>query len=93
MWQVEVIYLDGSAKKYDISAASKAAFESNFQCGFVRRIADEQRESDLYWIAHFLAKAKGETPLDFDKWLETIEDVNFDANAKNGLTGTASSTK
>jgi hypothetical protein len=55
--------------------------------------AEEQRESDLYWVAHFLAKAKGETPLDFDKWLETIEDVNFDANAKNGLTVTESSTK
>ena len=53
MWQVEVIYLDGSAKKYDISAASKAAFESNFQCGFVKRIAEEQRESDLSWVAHF----------------------------------------
>ena len=93
MWQVEVIYLDGAAKKYDISAASKAAFESNFQCGFVRRIADEQRESDLYWIAHYLAKAKSDTALEFDKWLETIEDVNFDANAKNGSTVTGNSTK
>ena len=93
MWQVEVIYLDGSAKKYDISAASKAAFESHFQCGFIRRIADEQRESDLYWIAHYLAKAKSDTALEFDKWLETIEDVNFDANAKNGSTVTGNSTK
>ena len=92
MWQVEVIYLDGVAKKYDISAASKAAFESNFQCGFVRRIADEQRESDLYWIAHYLAKAKSDTALEFDKWLEIIEDVNFDANAKNGSTVTEKST-
>jgi hypothetical protein len=82
---IRVTKKDNKEVDYELTPAAKVAFESNFKTGWRKRLIDEQRESDLWWFAHYLMTAKGETnkPLD-DEFLNSYKDVDFVIDAKNG---------
>ena len=83
--QIKVVKKDGKEALYDLTPYAKVAFESHFKMGWRKRLLDEQRDSDLWWFAHYLITAKGETtlPLD-DAFLDQYKDVEFVLDLKNG---------
>jgi len=82
---IRVTKKDNKEVDYELTPAAKVAFESHFKVGWRKRLIDEQRESDLWWFAHYLMTAKGEisVPLD-DAFLNSYKDVDFVVDPKNG---------
>jgi hypothetical protein len=82
---IKVTKKDGKEVSYELTPAAKVAFESYFKIGWRKRLIDEQRDSDLWWFAHYLMKAKGETTGELDNdFLNQYKDVEFLIDSKNG---------
>ncbi len=82
---IKVTKKDGKEVSYELTPAAKVAFESHFKTGWRKRLIEDQRDSDLWWFAHYLITAKGETTgaLD-DDFLNQYKDVEFLIDSKNG---------
>jgi len=82
---IRVTKKDGKEVNYELTPAAKVAFESHFKTGWRKRLIEEQRESDLWWFAHYLITAKGETTASLDDdFLGQYKDVDFVIDSKNG---------
>lgn len=76
-----VKYLDGSEKHVSGKAADIVAFESHFDMS-VANLEKNLKLTHLFYLAWHSEKRVGETKLDFDKWLETVDTVEA-ANPKD----------
>ncbi len=86
--KIHIVKKDDKELVYELTPSAKVAFESKHQIGWRKRILDEYRDSDLWWFAWFLQKAKGETTLDFgDEYVDQYRDVYISNDSKNGQTG------
>jgi len=56
-----------------VTPASVVAFEREFQTGLGRAFQTEQRAEHIYWLAWKATKSK----VTFDKWLDTLVDVQI----------------
>jgi len=85
--KVEITEKNGKTKEYEITTSARVAFESAHQTAWHTRIVEEQRESDLWWFAHYLSKKAGEhsLPLD-DSYLDKYDGIRLVYDEKNGLT-------
>jgi len=82
---IRVTKKDGKEVSYELTPAAKVAFESHHKTGWRKRLIEEQMDTDLWWFAHFLIKAKGETTLEMgDEFLSQYSDVEFVIDSKNG---------
>jgi len=94
MWAIKIDLKEGKSHTLDITPAARCAFESEFKTGFIKRLREEERESDIYWLAHNLMNKKGLTQLEFgDGWLDTVIECELVVDSPNGLTDTETSTK
>jgi hypothetical protein len=86
MIKLRVTKASGDVSDYDISPALEYAFEQQFKTGFHKRFRDEERQSDIYWLAWEAERRSGITVVPFgDKYLETLSKVEIlDADAPNG---------
>jgi len=69
-----VKYLDGSEKECAGKAADIVAFESKYDLS-IAALDKDLRLTHLFFMAWHVEKRTGETKLDFEKWLETVESV------------------
>ena len=67
---------DGSAVDVTASIADLVAFEDQFSRS-VARLEAELRLTDVCWLAWHSQSRRGQTPLDFHAWLETIDGVEL----------------
>jgi ribulose bisphosphate carboxylase small subunit len=86
MIKLRVTKASGDVSDFDISPALEYAFEQQFKTGFHKRFRDEERQSDIYWLAWEAERLSGITVVPFgDKYLETLSKVEIlDADAPNG---------
>jgi hypothetical protein len=86
MIKLRVTKASGDVSEHDISPALEYAFEQQFKSGFHKRFRDEERQSDIYWLAWEAERRAGITVPPFgDKYLETLSKVEIlDADAPNG---------
>ena len=86
MIKLRVTKASGDVSDFDISPALEYAFEQQFKTGFHKRFRDEERQSDIYWLAWEAERRFGITVVPFgDKYLETLSKVEIlDADAPNG---------
>jgi hypothetical protein len=86
MIKLRVTKASGDVSDFDISPALEYAFEQQFKTGFHKRFRDEERQSDIYWLAWEAERRSGITVVPFgDKNLETLSKVEIlDADAPNG---------
>lgn len=83
--KIHIVKKDDKELVYELTPSAKVAFESKHQIGWRKRILDEFRDSDLWWFAWFLQKAKGETTLEFgDEFVDQYRDVYISNDSKNG---------
>jgi hypothetical protein len=83
--RLKITTKEGKSETLDVTPAIETQFEGEFKCGFYKRLRDEERQSDLYWIAHRCLKSKGLTQLEYgDAFLETLKEVDIVTDAPNG---------
>jgi len=84
--KIKLVKKDGKELLYDLTPSAKVAFEAQHQVGWRRRIIDEQRETDLWWFAHFLQKQVGDTTIAElnTEWLNQFSDIDLVVDTKNG---------
>lgn len=69
-----VKYLDGSEKTVSGKAADVVAFEARFDLS-VANLDKNLRLTHLFFLAWHVEKRTGETKLEFEKWLDTVDSV------------------
>jgi hypothetical protein len=86
MIKLKITKASGEIAEYEISPAIEFAFEQNFKSGFHKRFRDEEKQSDVYWLAWESERRAGITvPLFGEKYLETLSKVEIlDADSPNG---------
>jgi len=86
MIRLKITKASGEIAEYEISPAIEFAFEQNFKSGFHKRFRDEEKQSDVYWLAWESERRAGITvPLFGEKYLETLSKVEIlDADSPNG---------
>lgn len=83
--QIKVTKKDGKEISYELTPSAKVAFESHFKTGWRKRLLEEQKESDLWWFAHYLQLKKGDTNLEFnDAYIDQFADIDIVFDSKNG---------
>jgi hypothetical protein len=83
--QIKITKKDGKDLFYDLTPSAKVAFESHFQTGWRKRLIEEQKESDLWWFAHYLQMKKGDTSLEFnDAYIDQFAEIDLVFDSKNG---------
>ena len=71
---LRVSYADESVAEVVASAPDLVAFEQRWDRS-VARFGDDFRLTDMCWLAWHALKRKGETALEFEPWLESIDSV------------------
>ncbi len=76
---------EGKTETLEVTPAIECAAEAEWKAGFYARLREQEKQSDLYWVAHQCMKRKGLTQLEFgDAFLETLKEVDIVADAPNG---------
>ena len=70
--KIKLTKQDGKEISYELTPSAKVAFESHFKTGWRKRLLEEQKESDLWWFAHYLQLKKGDTNLDLVKMVTLL---------------------
>ena len=86
MFKLKITKASGDISEHEITPAIEYAFEQNFKAGFHKRFRDEERQSDVYWLAWECLRKSGETVKPFgEQFLETIKKVEIlEAESPNG---------
>lgn len=86
MIALKITKASGEETKHEITPAIEYAFEQFFKSGFHKRFRDEEKQSDVYWLAWECLRRSGETVAPFgEKFLETLTKVEIvDADLPNG---------
>lgn len=76
MAKIKVTRADGTSGTYDISPIVQYAFEVNQKKSFIKAFVEEQKASDLYYVAWECIRRSGETVPPFgEKFVETLATV------------------
>ena len=67
-------FVNGTAKDVAASASDLVAFEREFNLS-VTSLQNDTKITHLMWLAWHSEKRRGETKLDFDSWVETVEGI------------------
>ena len=86
MAKLKIVRQDGSVLEGEITPAVEYSFEQYAKKGFHKAFRDEEKQSDVYWLAWEAERRAGITvPLFGDKYLETLAKVEImDADSPNG---------
>ena len=86
MLKLKITKASGDISEHEISPAIDYAFEQNFKAGFHKRFRDEERQSDVYWLAWECLRRSGETVKPFgEQFLDSIKKVEIlEADSPNG---------
>ena len=86
MIKLKITKASGDVSEHDITPAIEYAFEQFMKAGFHKRFRDEERQSDVYWLAWEAERRAGITVVPFgEKYLDTLRAVEIlDADSPNG---------
>ena len=86
MASLKVVRADGTESTHEITPAIEYAFELYAKKGFYKAFRDDQKQSDVYWLAwECLRRANAPDVFPFgDKFLETLKSVEVVDDSPNG---------
>lgn len=86
MAKLKVVRADGTESVHDITPAIEYAFEQQAKKGFYKAFREDQKQSDIYWLAwECLRRANAPDVFPFgDKFLETLKAVEVVDDSPNG---------
>lgn len=82
--RLKITTKEGKSEVVDVAPATECAFEIEFKGGFYKLLRDNERQSDLYWIAHHAMKRKGLTQLALDAFIDSLVEVDIVTDSPNG---------
>ena len=71
-----ITYADGTAAEATASVADQVAFEQATDRS-IARLADDFRLTDACWLAWHSLHRTNKTGLDFESWLDTVDNVEI----------------
>jgi hypothetical protein len=79
MARLKIVRVDGSVIEGEITPAVEYAFELHTKMGFHRAFRQEEKQSDVYWLAWEITRRSGETvkPFGMD-FIETLKSVTVE---------------
>ena len=82
MAKLKIVRTDGSVIEGEITPAGEYAFEQFAKKGFHKAFRDDEKQSDVYWIAWEVLRRSGETVkpygIDFIETLKSVEVLDSD---------------
>ena len=86
MASLKVVRADGSESVHPITPAIEYAFEQYAKKGFYRAFTEDQKRTDVYWLAwECLRRAGAPDVFTFgDKFLDTLQSVEVLDDSPNG---------
>lgn len=86
MAKLRVVRADGTESVHEITPAIEYAFEQYAKKGFYKAFREDQKQSDVYWLAwECLRRANAPDVFPFgDKFLETLRSVEVSDDSPNG---------
>lgn len=76
MAQLKITRTDGTVSTHEITPAIEYAFETFKGAGFHKVFREQERQSDIYWLAYECLKKTGITlPLWGNEFLDTLKKV------------------
>ena len=86
MAKLKVVRADGSESTHEITPAIEYAFEQYAKKGFYKAFREDQKQSDIYWLAwECLRRASAPDVFPFgEKFLETLRAVEVVDDSPNG---------
>ena len=86
MAKLKIVRADGSETSHEITPAIEYAFEQYAKKGFYKAFREDQKQSDIYWLAwECLRRAGAPDVFPFgDKFLETLKAVEVVDDSPNG---------
>jgi hypothetical protein len=60
MARLKITRADGSVSEHQITPRIEYAFELYSKKGFMKAFRDDEKQSDLYWLAHECLRTSGE---------------------------------
>ena len=86
MAKLKVVRADGTDSIHEITPAIEYAFEQYAKKGFYKAFREDQKQSDIYWLAwECLRRANAPDVFPFgDKFLETLQSVDVVDDSPNG---------
>ena len=86
MASLKVVRADGSESVHPITPAIEYAFEQYAKKGFYRAFTEDQKRTDVYWLAwECLRRAGAPEVFPFgDKFLDTLQSVEVLDDSPNG---------
>ncbi len=72
----QITYADGTAAEATASVADQVAFEQQHDRS-IARLADDFRLTDACWLAWHSLHRTGKTGLDFEAWLDGVDNVEI----------------
>lgn len=86
MASLKITRADGTESVHEITPAIEYAFEQYAKKGFYKAFSEDQKRSDIYWLAwECLRRADAPNVFPFgDKFLETLKAVEVSDDSPNG---------
>ena len=82
MAKLKIVRQDGSILEGEITPAVEYSFELHTKMGFHRAFRQEEKQSDVYWLAWEITRRSGETVkpfgMDFIETLKSVEVLDSD---------------
>ena len=76
MAKLKIVRTDGSVLEGEITPAVEYAFEQYAKKGFHKAFRDEEKQSDVYWLAWEVTRRSGESVKPFGiEFIETLKSV------------------
>jgi hypothetical protein len=84
MAKLKITRANGEVSEHKITPGVEYAFELKRGMGISKALREDEKHSDLYWLAwECLRKAGGQVSLSFEEFLDTLDDVEvFDDGKK-----------
>ena len=75
MPQLKITKTNGDVSVHEITPSIEFAFEAYAKKGFARAFADDQKQSDIYWLAWKCLSKTEDVPLFGEKFVDTLTKV------------------
>jgi hypothetical protein len=76
MAKLKITRANGEVSEHKITPGVEYAFELKRGMGISKALREDEKHSDLYWLAwECLRKAGGQVSLSFEEFLDTLDDV------------------
>lgn len=76
MAKLKITKIDGISSEHEITPAVEYAFEQTKGKGFFKALREEEKQSDVYWLAWECLRRSGETVKPFGiEFIETLKAV------------------